>query len=199
MEEKEKKDYPDERYPVWGPAEPAPAEPLTWAISYDGKTPYALWDDGDGALLDLEIKRLGGTWSKMALYAAPEARKPYPSYAAEEATRSKQVAHAAPAELACDIQPRPLAYSLADYALAMIKGPLHYTWQDKPHRLVYDLIAAVRYYAAPVAPAPQLPPMPEPHWPRYYQGSVPPGAYTADQMKAYARAAIEAASKGEQG
>jgi hypothetical protein len=135
----------------------------------------------------------------MALYAAPEARKPYPSYAAEEATRSKQVAHAAPAELACDIQPRPLAYSLADYALAMIKGPLHYTWQDKPHRLVYDLIAAVRYYAAPVAPAPQLPPMPEPHWPRYYQGSVPPGAYTADQMKAYARAAIEAASKGEQG
>jgi len=52
--------------------------------------------------------------------------------------------------------------------------------------------------AAPAAPAPQLPPMPEPHWPRCYQGSVPPGAYTADQMQAYARAAIEAASKGEQ-
>jgi len=52
--------------------------------------------------------------------------------------------------------------------------------------------------AAPAAPAPQLPPMPEPHWPRYYQGSVPPGAYTADQMKAYARAAIEAAIKKEQ-
>jgi hypothetical protein len=76
-------------------AKPAPTvEPLTCAISYDGKTPYALWDYGDGALLDLEVKRLGGTWSKMALYAAPEARKPYPSYAAEEATRSKQVAHA---------------------------------------------------------------------------------------------------------
>jgi hypothetical protein len=56
-----------------------------------------------------------------------------------------------------------------------------------------DLLAA-----APAAPAPQLPPMPEPHWPRCYQGSVPPGAYTADQMQAYARAAIEAASKGEQ-
>jgi hypothetical protein len=47
--------------------------------------------------------------------------------------------------------------------------------------------------AAPAALAPQLPPMPEPHWPRYYQGSVPPGAYTADQMQAYARAAIDAA------
>jgi hypothetical protein len=71
MEEKEKKDYPDEGYPVW--AEAKPAEPVAWAISYDGKTPYALWDYGDGALLDLEVKRLGGTASKMPLYVAPAA------------------------------------------------------------------------------------------------------------------------------
>ena len=51
--------------------------------------------------------------------------------------------------LDCDIQPRPLAYPLTDYHRAGIDGPLHYTWQDKPHRLLYDLIAAVRYYAAP--------------------------------------------------
>ena len=29
--------------------------------------------------------------------------------------------------------------------IATSGGPLNYTWQDKPHRLVYDLIAAVRY------------------------------------------------------
>jgi hypothetical protein len=57
-------------------AKPAPAEPVAWAISYDGKTPYALWDYGNGALLDLEVKRLGGTWSKMPLYAAPAAPAP---------------------------------------------------------------------------------------------------------------------------
>ena len=51
--------------------------------------------------------------------------------------------------LDCDIQPRPLAYPLTDYHRAGIDGPLHSTWQDKPHRLLYDLIAAVRYYAAP--------------------------------------------------
>jgi hypothetical protein len=55
-------------------AEAKPAdEPVAWAISYDGKTPYALWDYGEGALLDLEVKRLGGTASKMPLYAAPVA------------------------------------------------------------------------------------------------------------------------------
>jgi hypothetical protein len=48
-----------------------------------------------------------------------------------------------------DIVPRPLKYPLSDYHKAMSEGPLHYTWQDKPHRLVYDLIAAVRYYATP--------------------------------------------------
>lgn len=74
------------------------------------------------------------------LYAAPvpEAAKPEPDL------------------LACDIAPRPLSQTLADYHRAMSEGPLHFTWQDKPHRLVYDLIAAVRYYAAPVAAASPL-------------------------------------------
>ena len=53
--------------------------------------------------------------------------------------------------LDCEIQPRPLPYPLTDYHRAGIDGPLHYTWKDKPHRLLYDLIAAVRYYAAPKA------------------------------------------------
>ena len=56
------------------------------------------------------------------------------------------------AMLACDIQPRPLQYPLSDYHVAMSEGPLHFTWTDKPHRLVYDLIAAVKYYAAPPQP-----------------------------------------------
>jgi len=47
----------------------------------------------------------------------------------------------------CDIQPRPLSYSLNDYHRAVIDGPLHYQWEDKPHRLLYDLIAAVKFYA----------------------------------------------------
>ena len=56
------------------------------------------------------------------------------------------------AMLACDITPRPLQYPLSDYHVAMSEGPLHFTWTDKPHRLVYDLIAAVRYYAAQPQP-----------------------------------------------
>ena len=48
----------------------------------------------------------------------------------------------------CDIQPRPLDYPLAAYHRAVIDGPLHYQWEDKPHRLLYDLIAAVKFYAA---------------------------------------------------
>ena len=59
--------------------------------------------------------------------------------------------------LECSIQPRPLSHPLAAYHSAMSKGPLHYTWQDKPHRLVYDLIAAVKHYAnqaGQAAPAP---------------------------------------------
>lgn len=57
------------------------------------------------------------------------------------------------------IEPRPLLYPLSDYHKAMTEGPLHYTWIDKPHRLVYDLIAAVRYYAS-APPAPQSWPLP---------------------------------------
>lgn len=47
------------------------AEPVAWAISYDGVQPYSLWDFGDGPLLDLEVKRLGGAWKKMPLYTSP--------------------------------------------------------------------------------------------------------------------------------
>lgn len=43
----------------------------------------------------------------------------------------------------------------------------------------------------------RLPPLPEPHWPRYYRGDVPAGAFTKDQMHAYARAALSAASSAE--
>jgi hypothetical protein len=54
-----------------GRAETTVVEPVAWAISYDGKTPYTLWDYGDGALLDLEVKRLGGSACKMAMYTHP--------------------------------------------------------------------------------------------------------------------------------
>lgn len=51
--------------------------------------------------------------------------------------------------LECEIAPRPLAYPLSDYHYAGVPGtPLHYQWTDKPHRLLYDLIAAVKYYAS---------------------------------------------------
>ena len=43
-----------------------------WAISYDGKNPHALWTAGEGDLLDLEVKRQGGTACKMELYAMVE-------------------------------------------------------------------------------------------------------------------------------
>lgn len=46
--------------------------PAGWAISYDGKTPHALWTAGEGDLLDLEVKRQGGTARKMELYARVE-------------------------------------------------------------------------------------------------------------------------------
>lgn len=62
--------------------------------------------------------------------------------------------------LECDVPARPLSYPLRDYHTAMTEGPLHYTWTDKPHRLVYDLIAAVRYYATK-HPAPQRQPLTE--------------------------------------
>ena len=57
-----------------------------------------------------------------------------------------------PAIFECDIKPRALDYPLKDYHTAMASGPLNFTWKDKPHRLVYDLIAAVKFYAAPAQP-----------------------------------------------
>ena len=50
-------------------------EPVAWAISYDGETPYAIWPDGDGALLDLEVKRQGGTTCKLPLYISAPAQE----------------------------------------------------------------------------------------------------------------------------
>ncbi len=51
----------------------AAGEPVAWlAISYDGVSPYKLSEYGDGPLLDLEIKRLGGTARKMYLYTHPQ-------------------------------------------------------------------------------------------------------------------------------
>lgn len=52
-------------------AEIEKAEPVIWAISYDGVTPYTLWHEGDGPLLDCEVKRQGGTTQKMPLYTHP--------------------------------------------------------------------------------------------------------------------------------
>ena len=51
-------------------------EPVAWAISFDGETPYTLWDGGDCALLDIEVKRHGGKTRKMPLYTAPPKREP---------------------------------------------------------------------------------------------------------------------------
>jgi hypothetical protein len=51
----------------------AQPEPDGWAISYDGKTPYAIWPEGDGPLLDLEVKRQGGTCCKLPIYTTPPA------------------------------------------------------------------------------------------------------------------------------
>jgi hypothetical protein len=48
---------------------------------------------------------------------------------------------------------RPLDGTLDDYWRAPSgEGPHAYTWDDKPHRLLYDLIAAI-IYASPPAPA----------------------------------------------
>ena len=52
-------------------AEIEKAEPVIWAISYDGVTPYTLWHEGDGPLLDCEVKRQGGTTQKMPLFTRP--------------------------------------------------------------------------------------------------------------------------------
>lgn len=42
------------------------------------------------------------------------------------------------------VKPAPLEYPLEDYWIAPNgDGPLGFTWDDKPHRLLYDLIAEV--------------------------------------------------------
>lgn len=75
--------------------------------------------------------------------------------------------------LDCEIQPRPLSYPLTDYHSAGIDGPLHYTWKDKPHRLLYDLIAAVRYYAAPQAvPVPADMALTDDPWRKLYRRAI---------------------------
>lgn len=69
--------------------------------------------------------------------------------ALEDELRSPCCARAepvAPELFDCDIAPRPLSYNLREYHIAPSEGPLNFTWQDKPHRLLYDLIAAVKYY-----------------------------------------------------
>jgi hypothetical protein len=43
---------------------------------------------------------------------------------------------------------RPLAYSLDEYWQSVAgEGPMGFQWYDKPHRIVYDLLGAVRYYS----------------------------------------------------
>lgn len=55
-----------------------------------------------------------------------------------------------------EVEAHQLAYSLNEFHLAPSgAGPLAYTWKDKPHRLVYDLIAAVKYYATVALAHPQ--------------------------------------------
>jgi hypothetical protein len=71
-----------ERYLHGARPQPTPPaaqpEPNGWAISYDGKTPYAIWPEGDGPLLDLEVKRQGGTCCKLPIYITPPAAQPAP-------------------------------------------------------------------------------------------------------------------------
>lgn len=58
------------------PAEIENVEPVIWAISYDGVTPYTLWHEGDGPLLDCEVERQGGTTQKMPLFTRPMPAQP---------------------------------------------------------------------------------------------------------------------------
>ena len=62
-----------------------------------------------------------------------------------ERGRSLATADPAPRESMRDvIRPRPLAHPMEAYWTAPSgRGPLATTWEDKPHRLLYDLIAAL--------------------------------------------------------
>lgn len=68
---------------------------------------------------------------------------------------------AAPSNIASDtlksaIKPRPVNGVLDDYWQAMGgEGPQAFQWKDKPHRLVYDLIANVLFYASASSPQEQ--------------------------------------------
>ena len=100
---------------------------------------------------------------KSGYKAALAASAPAPQPAAHQGDGVPTWQAAQDPMLECSIQPRPLSHPLSAYHSAMSKGPLHYTWQDKPHRLVYDLIAAVKHYAnqaGQAAPAPVPVPVP---------------------------------------
>lgn len=99
--------------------------------------------------------------------------------------------------LDCEIQPRPLSYPLSDYHRAGVDGPLHYTWTDKPHRLLYDLIAAVKFYAALAAQQPAAEAVAEVYRAHYGNNKrdigfdsvrLLPGAKVEPGMKLYAAA-----------
>ena len=47
--------------------------------------------------------------------------------------------------------PPPLKHTLEDYRNAPSEGPLHATWKDKPHRIVYDLVSALADKDAEIA------------------------------------------------
>jgi hypothetical protein len=62
----------------------------------------------------------------------------------QAARQSSQSELVASEELRKTIKPRALEYSLDDYWLAPSgQGDLKHQWLDKPHRLIYDLIAAL--------------------------------------------------------
>jgi hypothetical protein len=75
--------------------------------------------------------------------AAPVARKPYPSYAAEEATRSKQVA---PAQ--AEAEPAPAGKPVARVEQVKSSTQFRLIWLQEPVEGVL--------YAAPAAPAPAI-------------------------------------------
>jgi hypothetical protein len=71
--------------------------------------------------------------------AAAASERPLPSYPISEAMREVFKGG------------RPLAYTMDEYWNAPGSGPLNYTWKDKPHRVVYDLLAAIIHLQAVLA------------------------------------------------
>jgi hypothetical protein len=63
------------------------------------------------------------------------------------ANKPQEPAPVASARLRATVRARPLNGTLDDYWSAPGgEGPHAYTWSDKPHRLLYDLIGALLYY-----------------------------------------------------